>query len=157
MAETKHPTPHTTFNFDVQLTLEGSSSLLCHAAFAECDGLEMNMQPKTYQEGGNNAQQIHLSGPVTYGQLSLKRGMTDCLDLWDWFDEVTGVDGYSKRAECVVSVKSADGERNQVRYKLTRCLPVRLRAPALNAKDGQVAIEEMSIVYERLQLIRDSG
>lgn len=154
MAETLHPTPLITFNFDVKITLEGSPSVLCHAAFAECDGLEMNMQPKTHQEGGNNAQQIHLSGPVTYGQLSLKRGMTDCVDLWDWFDQVTISGGYARRAETLVSIKGADGQNAGATFKLSRCLPVRLRAPALNAKDGQVAIEEMSMVYERLQLIR---
>lgn len=154
MTEVLHPTPFTTFNFEVKITLEGASSVLCHAAFAECDGLEMNLQPKTHQEGGNNAQQIHLIGPVSYGQLSLKRGMTDALDLWDWFDDVTVSAGYATRAESIVSVKGADGRDADLRFKLTRCLPVRLRAPALNAKDGQIAIEEMSIVYERLQLIR---
>ena len=32
------------------------------------------------------------------------------------------------------------------------CVPVKLKAPALNAKDGQVAIEELQMVYETMQL-----
>jgi hypothetical protein len=35
-----------------------------------------------------------------------------------------------------------------VQFQLTGCLPIKLKAPVLNAKDGIVAIEEMSIVYE---------
>ena len=35
--------------------------------------------------GGVNDRQIHLIGPVTYSQLTLKRGMTSNLQLWQWF------------------------------------------------------------------------
>jgi hypothetical protein len=35
---------------------------------------------------------------------------------------------------------------------LEGCLPVKLRAPGLNAKDGGIAVEEMQIVYESLRL-----
>jgi hypothetical protein len=39
-----------------------------------------------------------------------------------------------------------------VRFVLTGCLPLKLKAPALNAQDGTVAIEEMQIAYETLSL-----
>ena len=152
-----HPTPFTTFNFKVELTLDGETEPLCHAAFAECDGLEVSMQPKTYQEGGNNVEQIHLAGPVTYGQLSLKRGMTDSFGLWNWFDQTMHQGKYSLRARGVVTMLTSDpgdSERGNehVRFLLTRCLPIKIKAPALNAKDGGVAVEEMQIAYERLQI-----
>ena len=87
--------PFTTFNFQVQLTITnysglGLSSQLCDMEFSECDGLEMTMEPKTVREGGNNTQQTHLVGPVSYGNLTLKRGMTRNLDLWKWFSLATG-------------------------------------------------------------------
>ena len=37
----------------------------------------MTMEVKTIREGGNNGRQIRLAGPVGYGTLTLKRGMTD--------------------------------------------------------------------------------
>jgi phage tail-like protein len=150
--------PLTAFNFRVVLTLDGEDRPLCDAAFAECDGLEMTMEPKTYQEGGNNLAQIHLAGPVTYGQLTLKRGMTTSHDLWRWFDRV--VEGETGlRADGLVQLLGSaparpDGEGEaQVGFLLSRCLPVRIKAPALNAKDGAVAIEEMAVAYERLRLL----
>ena len=144
--------PFTTFNFQVVLTLPDGGRPLCNAAFAECSGLEMSLKPKTYQEGGNNDQQIHLAGPVTYGQLTLKRGMTDSFDLWDWFDRVAGGE-YRLRAHGVVAMRSSDGQTMQARFELIRCLPLKIKAPALNARDGVIAIEEMQVAYERMQIL----
>src|SRR5216684_8949470 len=76
--------PFTAFNFSVEITREGDSKALCKAAFAECDGLEMTMEVKTIREGGNNGRQIRLTGPVSVGLLTLKRGMTPSFDLWEW-------------------------------------------------------------------------
>ena len=157
MPDGPQATPFTTFNFKVDLTLEGQSRPLCGAAFAECDGLEISMQPKTYQEGGNNASQVHLVGPVSYGQLSLKRGMTDSFDLWKWFDRVMQDGGHGLRARCVVTMMASDRGADQAQFELTRCLPVKLKAPGLNAKEGLIAIEEMQIAYERLRIVAPSG
>lgn len=148
----KFPIPFTTFNFQVELKLNDQKEPLCEAGFSECSGLEMTMQPKTIQEGGRNHQQIHLMGTTTYGQLSLKRGMTDSLELWNWFDLVLQEDNHWLRAEGSIEMLAPDPGVKQVIFRLTNCLPVRIRAPALNAKDGLIAIEEMSIAYERLRI-----
>ncbi len=144
--------PFTTFNFSVELTLnDGNNGLICNAAFSECDGLEMTMDIKTIREGGNNTGPIHLIGPISYGQLSLKRGMTDSLDLWNWFNKVIQKDQIGLRASGKIIVLSSD-RQEQVRFILKGCLPVKLKAPSLNAKEGLLAIEEMTIAYELLNI-----
>lgn len=144
--------PFTSFNFAVEINLDGRSDNLCSAAFSECDGLEMTMDVKTIREGGNNAAQIRLTGPRSYGTLTLKRGMTASFDLWDWFSTVQR--DPSVRANAEVVLFAADGQTVRARFVLTRCLPVKLKAPALNAKDGTVAIEEFQLAYETLALQR---
>jgi phage tail-like protein len=146
------PQLFTTFNFQVELTLNGQSQPLCEAGFSECSGLEMSMTPKTIQEGGRNDQQIHLFGPTTYGTLSLKRGMTNSLDLWNWFDQVLQQDNHYQRASGLIVMLAPNPQMEQVLFRLTNCLPVKIRAPGLNAKDGLIAIEEMDIAYERLRI-----
>ena len=37
-------------------------------------------------------------------------------------------------------------------FLLSRCVPVKLKAPALSGKDGMVAIEEFQLAYETLTL-----
>ncbi len=142
--------PFTNFNFAVEIDVPDVSSPVCSAAFAECDGLEMTMEVKTIREGGNNGQQIRLTGPLAFGSVTLKRGMTASFDLWDWFSAVLAKP--SLRADAEVIVFAADGTTERARFLLKRCLPIKLKAPPLNAKDGLVAIEEFQLAYESLTL-----
>jgi len=152
--------PFTAFNFSVEIDVPGIAPQLCAAAFSECDGLEMTMDVKTIREGGNNAQQIRLAGPVSYGTVTLKRGMTASFDLWDWFDAQQHATPLQLRGdfrgEAKIVLLAAD-QQEQARFILKRCLLTKLKAPALNAKDGLVAIEEMQLTYESLTLQRPQG
>jgi len=146
--------PFIAFSFSVEITnpeivRNGKAKSLCSAAFAECDGVEMTMEVKTLKEGGANGQLIRLVGPVSYGQLTLKRGMTSNFDLWDWFRAV--VADPSIRANAEVVMMAPDQKRTpRVRFLLRRCVPVKLKAPALNAKDGMLAVEELQLAYESI-------
>lgn len=140
----------TAFNFLLEIQVAGLSDKICEGGFAECDGLEMSVAPKTIREGGNNNRQIHLAGPVSYGQLTLKRGMTKNLDLWKWFAKVHANNGRNLRGEAQVIMLAADGITEQMEFTLSRCLPIKLKAPALNAKDGLLAVEEFQLAYEQL-------
>jgi phage tail-like protein len=145
--------PFTTFRFRVEITLGASAAQVAAASFSEVDGLEMSIEPKTIREGGRNNSPVHLLGPVSYGQLTLKRGMTANTDLWKWFSDVTspGHRGMRPRAEIVMF--SPNEERETARFVLDGCLPVKLKAPPLNAQSGIVAIEEMSLVYETMKMV----
>ena len=142
--------PFIAYNFSVEITKEGDSTNVCNAAFAECDGLEMTMEVKTIREGGNNSKQIRLTGALGYGQLTLKRGMTPNFDLWEWVSAT--LQNPSLRANAEVVILAPDTKTERARFMLSRCLPVKLKAPALNAKDGMVAIEELQLAYESLTL-----
>jgi phage tail-like protein len=148
--------PFTTFNFRVSIQVAGPTKLpLCAAEFSECDGMEVNLEPKTIREGGNNGRPIHLVGPVSYGQLTLKRGMTSDFGLWEWFEAVQGPGGSGVRASGEIGIMPEDPKatRPKVAFKLTGCLPIKLKVPALSAKDGGLAIEELQIAYETLSRV----
>ena len=149
--------PFSAFNFGVEITWTGMSSPLCGASFSECDGLEMTMEVKTIREGGNNGRQIRLSGPVSYGQLVLKRGMTRDTDLWDWFRDSFNDPSLRATAEVVMFSSEAGKYAENKRFILEGCVPVKLKAPALNAKEGLIAIEEMQVAYESLTLDKGGG
>jgi phage tail-like protein len=140
--------PFTAFDFAIEIRLPGRSDDLCSAAFSECDGLEMTMDVKTIKEGGNNATLVRLPGQLGYGTLTLKRGMTASFDLWDWFSAV--VRDPTIRADGEVVLFAPDRQTERVRFVLGRCLPTKLKAPALNARDGMVAIEELQLAYETM-------
>jgi phage tail-like protein len=156
MAEPSYPIyPFTSFNFGVEITRAGDSAPLVSAAFAECDGLEMTMEIKTIRQGGDNGRQIRLNGPVALGQLTLKRGMTRDFALWKWFSD--SIDNPRLRAEADVVLLAPDGVTVRAQFALTRCVPVKLKAPALNGRDGQLAVEELAVAYETLRLVPPIG
>ena len=149
------PYPFSALNFSIEINVPGVSPTVCTAAFAECDGLEITMDVKTIKEGGNNATQVRAAGLLGYGTLTLKRGMTSSFDLWDWFSAVTRDPTLRGTGEVVVFAH--DGQTERVRFVLTRLLPLKLKAPPLNAKDGIVAIEEFQVAYETLSLKQPGG
>jgi phage tail-like protein len=142
--------PFTAFNFAVEIKVPGVAEEVCSAAFAECDGMEMTMDVKTIREGGNNERQIRLAGPAGFGQLTLKRGMTASFDLWNWLKATLADPGL--RADAEVVLFAPDGQTRRASFLLSRCIPIKLKAPALNAKDGMVAIEELQLAYETLSI-----
>ena len=147
--------PFTTFNFSVEINRGQSGGPLAAAEFSECDGLEATMDVKTIREGGANDRPIRVNGPVNYSNLTLKRGMTRNHDLWTWFQD--SVADPRLRADAEVVMLAPDTKKEQARFQLSRCVPVKMKAPALSAKDGNVAIEEMQIAYETLKFIAGKG
>lgn len=149
------PRPFTAFNFSVEIYPDGKSAPIARAAFSECDGLELTHDVKTIRCGGQNDRVYRVPGPVNYANLTLKRGMTDNLDLWTWVED-TLADPYL-RANAEIVLLAENGTTERARFQLLRCIPAKIKAPALNAKDGSIAVEEFSLAYERLSIARPQG
>src|SRR4026207_1388368 len=113
--------PFTGVNFAVEIEVPDLSTEVCSAAFAECDGLEMTMDVKTIREGGNNTQQVRLTGAVNYGTLTLKRGMTANFDLWNWFGTLYEPDKGGLRGTATIAILSADRTARRAEFALTGC------------------------------------
>jgi phage tail-like protein len=149
--------PFTTFNFVVEIKVEGVAEKIAAAAFSEVDGLELTLEAKTIREGGRNGGPIHLAGGASYGQLSLKRGMTANRDFWKWVEAIASEGRNNLRAEADVVILAGDGFTERARFILTGCLPVKMKMPALSANQGILAIEELQLAYETMSLAPASG
>lgn len=146
--------PFTSFNFSVEISVPGLSEQICAGGFQECDLPDMSFEVKTIREGGNNGKQIRLAGPAVFGHCTLKRGATANFDLWKWYDAVLRDTGL--RGEAQITLLAANHTTELAHYELSRCLPVKLKAPNLNAKDGVIAVEEFQMVFESMSL-REAG
>lgn len=145
------------FRFQVTLRDSGDGTELADGAFQECSGLEIELDVKEHLEGGNNAAVIRQVGRAKYTQLVLKRGMfysesgTLNRDLWQWMQDIAAGVRPVMRCDGLVEVMSI-GDEVVAAWEFDRGLPVRLRGPELNAKTGEVAIEELHIAHEGLRL-----
>lgn len=150
------------FRFEVLLTRSAAGSRpvsLGNGAFAECSGLELEADVKEYLEGGFNSGVIRRAGRVKLQPLVLKRGIMvpkggQYMDtaFWTWLTDM--VSGVLPVLRCDGHIRVSDPHNTQVlaHWSFTRGLPVKLTGPALNAKTGEIAIEELHIAHEGLQL-----
>lgn len=137
-----------------------SAKLLAEGAFQECSGLEIEMDVQEYLEGGRNNGVVRRVGRAKYQPLVLKRGMFYAADgastvntaLWHWMQRIVNGERPVPRYDGVVQVMSPDGTVRAT-WMFDRGLPSKIKGPELNAKSGEVAIEELTIAHEGLRLL----
>jgi phage tail-like protein len=132
------------------------AAILASAAggFAECSGLELSIQPEEYKEGGNNGGVLKFPSRVTWTNLTLKRGITDSTNLWDWHFDF--IEGHGRRRDGVILLLNEARLPAQAWY-FRRGLPVKYSGPSLNATQNNVAIESIEIAHEGVHQVPGVG
>jgi phage tail-like protein len=135
-----------------------TGSPLGNGAFQECTGLEVEMDVQEYLEGGRNDGVIRRVGRAKYQNIVLKRGMffggTGQVngELWRWLQSIVAGERPVPRYDGIVEVMSV-ADTVVARWVFRRGLPTRISGPQLNARTGEVAIEELHIGHEGLRLV----
>ena len=143
----------------VASTLRLGGTALADGAFQECTGLDVELDVQELQEGGPNNGVIRRVGRAKYSPIVLKRGMFYSggavnRDLWTWLEDIASGVRPVRRYDGIVEVMSV-GDTVVARWLFERGLPAKITGPQLNAKTGEVAIEELHIVHEGLRLVAD--
>jgi len=127
---------------------------VCRGAFSECTGLEATVEPKVIKAGGWNYGAHQRPGPVTFGTVILKRGLTTSRDLWKWFSQVHEQGKFAFRLNVTISVSSAgeDIPGATLVVRLARAMPVKFKCADLNARGSEVSIEELHLAHEGLSI-----
>jgi phage tail-like protein len=134
----------------------GSADRLGDGGFQECSGLELEQDVQEYLEGGRNDGVIRRVGRVKYPPIVLRRGMFYSgnavnRDLWIWIQDIARGVRPVRRFDGTVEVYTVNYEV-MARWEFDRGLPLKVKGPELNAKTGEVAIEELHIAHEGLRL-----
>lgn len=150
--------PLNVFRFHVRFRRvagEGGPEDMCAGAFGECSGLEASMEPKLIKAGGMNYGAVQRAGPVSFATVVLKRGMTRRRDLFTWFQLVAG-GSHALRYAAEIQMHNPAGEV-VLTWGLRHCLPVKFKAADLDARGQDVAVEELHLAHEGLQLLSEGG
>jgi len=121
------------------------------AAFSECSGLDVQIEKEVYQEGGVNDQQRIFLKHAKFGDLTLKRGITNDPAFWEWINESLTA-GNSRRRNVNILVFNQAGETMQA-WRLIGAVPVAWKTPSLKADSNTVALEELVLAYEGLKVV----
>ncbi len=144
MAESgKRNDPLASFNFII--TVDGM-----RAGFSEVGGLATETDIIEYREGSEDITVRKIPGKRKYTNISLKRGYTpDGKDLFAW--RKTVMDGKAVRKGGTITLLN-EGRQPALTWEFFEGWPSKWAGPALNAKNNEIAIEEMEICVEGLQL-----
>ena len=122
---------------------------MAQAVFTEVSGLQLEMEVMEYQEGGVNDFAHRLPGRTKSGNLTLKRGMTNSNEFFNWYAELA----QGKITTKNVSVVMYDVQGNELaRWNLIKAYPVKWIGPQFNAHDAAAAVETLELAHERLEL-----
>jgi phage tail-like protein len=150
----------TAFRFRVSLIGSpgsGASGTLGTGGFQECTGLEVEVDATEFPEGGSNDAVVQRAGRAKFAKLVLKRGMFAPAggqvdpQLWQWLQDVVSGVRPIPRYDGTIEVLG-EAEAVVATWTFSRGLPAKLVGPQLNAKTGEVAIEELTIAHEGLRL-----
>ena len=126
------------------------------ASFAECTGLSVQIKKNIFQEGGVNDQQRIYLGHTEFADITLKRGFTDHPGFRNWMNAVFDEQKKTSRRNFNILIFNQAGE-TMMSWTLIGAIPITWKTPALQADGKAVAIEELTLAYEGLQVARATG
>lgn len=151
MATEREQRPYSQFNFHVKW--DGLDENSPQAGFQEVSGLGMEINVAEYRRGNSSDNApIKITGTYKVPDVTLKRGVIGALDLYKWLDEVRN--GSQEQLKSVtIKLMSEDRSTVAMEWKLTDARPIKYTGPSLNGKGTDLAIEELVLAAERLDVI----
>ena len=122
--------------------------------FMECSGLEMSLEVKDFEEGGNNGFVHKFATRMKWSNIILKKGLGVGTALWDW--SYSFVEGKGKRRDGMITLLN-DLKVPTVVWYFRNGLPLKYTGPTLNATQNNVAIESLEIAHEGIYQITPMG
>jgi phage tail-like protein len=134
--------PYKNFRFLVEL--DG----IVQAGFSDVSGFGSNVEVIEYREGGDAANVRKLPGKVSYPDITLKWGITDSRELYDW--HLAAVSGTIQRKNGSIILLD-DTAQEKVRWNFFGAWPSKWDGADFTAKGNDVAIDTLTVSCERVE------
>ncbi|WP_053374613.1 phage tail protein [Paenibacillus sp. FJAT-27812] len=130
-------------NFRFRVEVEG----LEQAGFSEVSGFEATFDVVEYREGNEVITPRKLPGLIKYGNISLKWGTTESMELYEWLQECA--EGTIERKTITIIALDEEGE-DVATWQVIEAWPVKYTAPTFNGTGNEVALELVEFAHEGL-------
>lgn len=140
--------PYRSYNFKL---LIGN---VTEAHFMECSGMGVKINVIKYRVSGRSdapgdpGYYKKIPGPVEYGDIVLKYGLTRSDSLWNWF--MSGVNGAVQPKNITLQLLDNAGRKPVMQWDLIGAWASEWKGAQLNTMGREVAIESVTLVYENL-------
>ena len=139
------PPEHTAFEPTIGHNFGIEVEAIVQGVFSECSGISGEVKIEQYEQGGETATTRKLPGRASFGNVTLKRGVTHDRKMLKWFLDVTL--GTFKRNDITIIAFDREGKPIQ-RWTLRRAFPVKYSAPPMQASGNQVDVESVEFAHE---------
>ncbi len=130
-------------NFRFRVELDGIQI----AGFSEATIPDSTTDPIDYREGTDPTHQKKLSGLTKYGNITLKKGLTDSMDLYNWKKKVEDLGAKGARKNISLILIDEEGKL-KARWNIVEAWPTKYDPSDFRAKGAEVVIESHEIVHE---------
>ncbi len=142
--------PYVQFNFLVDLGTGNTDG--AEAGFQECSGIGMEVTVSEYRTGNAKENSVmKITGMNKSTDITLKRGVIGSLNLYQWLNDIRNGDQKALRT-VTVQLQNEDHTATVMTWKLLRARIIKATFGPFNAKGTDVAMEEMVLAYERLEM-----
>jgi phage tail-like protein len=131
--------------FNFMLELEGAVA----GYFTECSGIGSEhdiVEQKVVDKQGHEIIR-KIPGRLKFTDITLKRGITSDLKIWEWRDQLVKGTVKDARKNCTITMLSRDYQAVAV-WHFVNAWPSKVTGPSLKADGNDIGVEEMTIVHE---------
>jgi phage tail-like protein len=142
--------PYVQFNFLVDLGTGNSDGP--DAGFQEISNVGMEVTVAEYRNGNEKENSVRkITGLNKATDVTMKRGVIGSLSLYGWLNQIRNGDQSALRT---VTIQLQNEDHTQVvqTWKLLRARIIKHISGPFNAKGTDVALEELTLSYERLEM-----
>lgn len=136
-------------NFRFRIEIDGIQA----AGFSEVSIGPTMTDVVEYREGTDATHVRKLSGLTKHGNVTLKRGVTGSLELFNWHKQIVSGQLAANRKKVVIVVQDESGA-DQARYVVSEAWPIKYDPGDLNAKGNDVFIETLELVNEGVERVQ---
>jgi phage tail-like protein len=152
----------TNARFYLELKLEGSVDSI-DGIFMDCSGFQQSQDvieisevtPQLWGKNGDTKGRVirtKLPGNVTYTNLTLRRGLTTSMTLWNWLQQIQQGHWSEQRRDGALVIYDQAGNA-QFRFEFQGAWPLRYKISDLDVASGDFNVEEMEVVVEVLNRV----
>ncbi|MBL4846540.1 MAG: phage tail protein, partial [Planctomycetes bacterium] len=119
------------------------------ADFIEARGLDLRTEVLEHHEGGVNERTHKIPGQARFTRITLARGTTDSLELFEWIQKA--MSGQIERKNGAIMALNQDGEVVS-RWEFKDAWPCAYEGPSFGGGRTEVAIERLTIAHRGWEL-----
>jgi phage tail-like protein len=136
-------------NFRFRLEIQGIQL----ASFSEVAIGETTTEAIDYREGMDPMHVRKEQGLTKFGNITLKRGVTDTLEIFNWHKSIMGGQIQSNRKQVAIVVIDEAGS-DKARFVVSEAWPTKYDPSDLSGKGNEVFIELLELVNEGIERVQ---